>query len=79
MATPNGGRHIIQYHGGGGWWTGHKGIDLKDPAKYIDAVMGRSGTRARVIDKETGEIYGDGTACSFCGDPHDGIDGSCLL
>ena len=73
------GRYAIQYHGRGGWFTGHHGIDLKDPAKYIAGVNKRPNMKARAIDKETGEIFGDGTTCSICGLPHEGVDGSCLL
>lgn len=79
MADKKGGRFAIQYHGPGGWSTGHHGIDLKDPARYIASVNRRPGIRARAIDKETGEIHGEGTTCSFCGDPHEGVDGSCLI
>lgn len=79
MGSGTDGRYAIQYHGARGWWTGHHGIDLKDPAAYVAGVNKRPGFNARAIDKETGEIHGDGTTCSICDLPHDGVDGSCLL
>jgi len=73
------GQFEVQYYGTRGWWTGHHGVDLPDPAKYIASVNKRPNTKARAIDRETGEIYGDGTKCSLCGLPHEGLDGSCLI
>lgn len=70
------GAYMLQYHGPSGWYTGHHGADLRDPAKYV-AKAAANGTKARAIDKETGQIYG--APCALCGDAHEGVDGSCLL
>ena len=79
MSEKKEGRYEIQYHGPSGWWTGHHGYDLKDPAQYTERANKNPGPRARVVDKETGEIFGDSTTCSICDLPHAGLDGSCLL
>jgi hypothetical protein len=73
------GAWLLQYEGAHGWWTGHHGIDLKDPAAYVAGVNKRPGFNCRVINKDTGEIIGDQRVCGLCGDPHDGVEGSCLL
>lgn len=74
------GRYEIQYRdlikGRPGWWTGHHGIDLKDPEAYAEGVNKRH--PARVVDKETGQIYGH-PGCGICDEAHEGVDGSCLL
>lgn len=62
----------------GVWWTGHHSVELKDPVAYCAAVEKNTGMKTRVVDNETGEIFGE-QACSFCGSPHDGVEGSCLL
>jgi len=59
-----------------GWWAGHRGIDLKDPSEYAERLNER--IPARVLDRETGEIWGQ-PGCSVCSEPHEGVDGSCLL
>lgn len=59
-----------------GWWIGHHGVDLKDPAKYAEGLNKR--VTARIVDRETGEIWGE-PGCAVCSEPHEGVDGSCLL
>lgn len=71
----------VEYLGANGWWTGHKGLDLKDPVTYAQKVT-RDRVPCRVIDTDTGEILWEPTlaACPYCDDPHAGpFDGSCLL
>lgn len=44
----------------GDWATGHAGINLMNPAAYVQKLAKR-GTIARAVDKETGEVvYGEG-------------------
>lgn len=73
------GRHEVQYRGASGsWWTGHHGIDLKDPEAYAIGLNKRDDCVARIVDKETGQIFGH-PGCSMCGLAHEGVDGACLL
>lgn len=43
------------------WEVGHHGINLMDPAKYVDKLA-KNGTMARAVDPDTGDIVygGDG-------------------
>lgn len=42
------------------WETGHAGINLLDPAAYVQKLAKR-GVVARAVDKDTGQImYGEG-------------------
>ena len=44
----------------GSWSVGHAGINLMNPATYVQKLMKR-GVIARAVDKETGEVvYGEG-------------------
>ena len=45
----------------GDWAVGHAGINLMDPAAYVQKLAKR-GTIARAVDKDTGTIvyYGEG-------------------
>jgi hypothetical protein len=69
----------------GPWWTGNRGLDLNDPAKYValaNSVVAdgaRHIDRVRAISNVTGEILGDQGVCSMCNEPHDGRDGVCLI
>lgn len=75
MSEP-GGPYEVQYREAGEWRIGHHGADLADPEKYARLL---NKTRpARVIDKNTGEVFGC-PVCSVCGKAHEGMDGSCLL
>lgn len=80
MSTPTG-QYEVHYRdalkGQPGWWIGHHGVDLKDPEAYAEGLR-KNGHVARVVDKETGEIFGQ-PACGMCGEPHEGVDGSCLI
>lgn len=42
------------------WETGHNGINLMDPAAYVQKLAKR-GVVARAVDKDTGQtVYGEG-------------------
>lgn len=75
------GAYRLEYLGPRGWWVGHRGIDLGDVEAYVRKVNARPDISARAIDKRTGEIIGEPRleACEFCGVPHTGLEGSCLL
>ena len=66
-----------------GWWTGHKGVELKDPVKYAQKLTADPDRwDARVTDNDTGELLWAPPAnpCPYCTEKHAAPhDGSCLL
>jgi len=69
----------LEYLSPTGWWVGHRGIDIPDIKAYVARVNANGAHTVRAISKVTGEIIGDATPCSMCGEPHSGVEGSCLL
>lgn len=65
----------LEYLTPSGWATGHAGVALLHPRRYVERLAGR-GKIGRVTVLDTGEIIQ--LECEFCSKVHD-RPGTCLL
>jgi hypothetical protein len=65
----------LEYLTPAGWATGHAGIALLHPRRYVERLAKR-GKIGRVTLLDTGEIIQ--LACEFCSEVHD-RPGTCLI